>query len=122
MTYYPNVSAIACALRRCCPRCGQGNIFGSFLKVKPRCAECDLNLAEQDSGDGPATFGIFILGFLFAPLVLWYEFAFNPSPWQHFLIWPVLLLVAGYWILPAIKAMMIALEYKNHILAGQNNE
>ncbi|TAH36079.1 MAG: DUF983 domain-containing protein [Alphaproteobacteria bacterium] len=122
MTGYSTPSPLSCGLRLCCPRCGAGNIFSSFLKVKPRCLECNLNLAEQDSGDGPATFGIFILGFIFSPLVLWYEFSFNPPAWHHFVIWPILLAGAGYWILPRIKSAMIALEYKNHILAGQHEE
>ncbi len=122
MAEYVAPSPIYCGLRQCCPKCGGDNIFSSFLKVKSRCGACGLNLAEQDSGDGPATFGIFILGFVVAPLTLWVEFAFSPPPALHFILWPVVLALSGYWLLPRIKAMMIALEYKNKILAGGHAE
>jgi len=61
------VSPLAAALGCKCPRCGRGALFKGFLTVADRCTACDLDLSEVDSGDGPAVFLIFILGFTVVP-------------------------------------------------------
>ena len=51
--------------------------------MRPRCGVCGLDLARHDSGDGPAVFLIFILGFLVVPIVLWVEMTWRPALWIH---------------------------------------
>ncbi|NNG03364.1 MAG: DUF983 domain-containing protein, partial [Inquilinus sp.] len=52
------------ALAGRCPRCGRGRLYAGYLTLVERCESCGLALAENDSGDGPAVFLIFIIGFL----------------------------------------------------------
>ncbi|MFQ5468321.1 MAG: DUF983 domain-containing protein [Kiloniellaceae bacterium] len=111
--YYARHSALATGLRCRCPRCGQGKIFDGFLRVAARCRVCDLDLRKADSGDGPAVFIIFILGFLVVPLALLVEARFAPPMWVHMAIWPVVILGGSIGLLRPMKATMIALQYRH---------
>lgn len=104
-----------------CPRCGEGKLFQSYLKVRPVCDACGLNLSQQDSGDGPAVFVMFIVGFLIIPLALWMELALSPPFWLQMLIWPAAIIGSSLALLQPLKAAMIALEYKNKLLAGNSD-
>jgi uncharacterized protein (DUF983 family) len=104
---------LATGLRLRCPRCGQGRLFKGLLTVVERCPVCQLDLQAHDSGDGPAVFIIFILGFIVVPLALWVEFRFEPPFWVHLLLWPVLLLGGTIGLLRPLKAMMVAQQYRH---------
>ena len=69
-TKHPRVSPIAAGLACRCPRCGRGRLFDGYLTVAARCSACGLDLSKADSGDGPAVFIIFILGFLVAQHIM----------------------------------------------------
>ncbi|OUS13538.1 hypothetical protein A9Q97_04845 [Rhodospirillales bacterium 47_12_T64] len=94
-----------------CPRCGEGSIFKSFLIIADKCPFCGFDLAHSDSGDGPAVFIIFILGFLVIPIAIWFEVSFEPPLWVHALIWPVLILGGSIALLRPMKGLMVALQY-----------
>ena len=110
---WPPLSPFATGLRLRCPRCGQGKLFEGFLTVVERCAVCGLALRAHDTGDGPAVFIIFILGFIAVPLALWVEFRLEPPFWVHVLIWPVVLLGGSLGLLRPLKAAMVAQQYRH---------
>ena len=85
---WPPVPPLQAGLRCRCPRCGQGKLFKGLLDVTKSCAVCGLDLTAHDSGDGPAVFAIFLLGFIVVPLALGFEAAFAPPIWLHLVIWP----------------------------------
>lgn len=110
---FPPVSPLAAALGCKCPRCGQGPLFRGFLTVADRCTVCDLDLSEVDSGDGPAVFLIFILGFTVVPLTLWLSLAYDLPDWAPIAIGAgLLILLTGILIRPA-KAYVVALQYRH---------
>ncbi len=110
---WPPLSPLKTGLAQRCPRCGQGKLFKGFLTVVDRCSVCGLELQAHDSGDGPAVFIIFILGFIVVPLALWVEFRFEPPFWVHLLIWPVVLLGGTLGLLRPLKAIMVAQQYRH---------
>ena len=83
------------------------------MTVRERCAVCDFDLRAQDSGDGPAVFVIFILGFVTMGLAAWIEIALEPPLWVHALIWPVVVLGGTVALLRPLKATLIALQYRH---------
>jgi uncharacterized protein (DUF983 family) len=109
----PQRSAIATGLACKCPHCGQGRLFAGFLTVAERCAACGLDFKKADSGDGPAVFIIFILGFLVVPAAFWVEFRLEPPMWLHLTIWPPVILGGALGLLRPMKGMMIALQYRH---------
>jgi uncharacterized protein (DUF983 family) len=111
--YHRRVSPFTAGFRRCCPRCGRGRLFQSYLKVAPQCGECDLDFAAHDAGDGPAVFVILILGFIVVGLALWVDLTYRPPLWFHAILWSTLILGGTLTMLPVLKALLIALQFKH---------
>ena len=111
--WYPPVSPLAAGLGCKCPRCGRGRLFKGFLTVAPVCESCGLELAQHDSGDGPAVFVILILGFVVVGLALWVELRYEPPFWVHAALWVPLIVIGALLMLRRFKATLIALQYKH---------
>jgi uncharacterized protein (DUF983 family) len=111
--YYPPLGPFSTGLACKCPRCGKGPVFDGYLKVREICQECDLDLSEHDSGDGPAIFVIFILGATVVPLALWFEATFTPPLWVHAVVWGIAVIGGTLALLPPLKGVMVALQYRH---------
>ncbi len=97
---------------RCrCPVCAEGPLFDGFLKVIDRCESCGADLSRADSGDGPAVFVMFIVGFIVVPLALALEVAVRPPVWLHMLLWLPLATILTLLLLRPFKAVLIALQF-----------
>lgn len=122
MTYYPPVSPYAAGLGGKCPRCGQGDLFEGFLGLKKSCPVCGLDYAKADSGDGPAVFVIFIVGFLAVAIAFIARYAWFAPIWLAFALsagFAIALILA---LLRPLKATMIALQYANKAAEGRLEE
>ena len=62
--------AIARGLRGRCPACGAQGMFARFLKVRPCCEGCGLQLDAHQADDFPAYISIFVTGHLLAPVLI----------------------------------------------------
>ena len=80
-------SLLATGLGGRCPRCGRGRLFNGFLTVAPRCEACGLNLAAQDSGDGPVAFIVLLVGCIVVGGALIVEVKYGWPVWLHLLVW-----------------------------------
>ena len=109
---------LAVALRCRCPRCGRGRLFSGLLTVAATCTECGLDLSGQDSGDGPAVLGIFVLGALAMIGAFLVEFRLSPPLWVHAVLWPVLLIPAAVLMMRSAKAALIALQWRHRAGGG----
>jgi uncharacterized protein (DUF983 family) len=119
MTEAPPPSAVVAGLTARCPRCGRGLLFRSGLMLRDRCERCGLGYAFADSGDGPAVFAIFILGFAVLAGALWVEFRLEPPVWVHVVLWGVLTPLLAIALLRVLKAFLIALQYKHKAGEGR---
>lgn len=112
-------SVIKSALRGTCPRCGEGKLYRSFLKLGDRCDHCDLDYGFADSGDGPAVFVIMIVGFIATGGVLYTEFTYEPPLWLLIGLWGpltvLLCLIFLYWL----KGALIAQQFMTKAEQGQ---
>jgi uncharacterized protein (DUF983 family) len=108
-------SALRAGLLGRCPRCGEGRLFqGPFtLRLRDRCDACGMSYGFVDSGDGPAVFVIIVLGFLVMGAALIVEFKLSPPLWVHLVVWAPLTVVLAFALLRPMKAMLIALQYRN---------
>jgi len=113
------VSPLVAGLKCRCPRCGQGRLFSGPLNLRERCDQCGLGYAFVDTGDGPAVFAIFILGFLCLGGALIAEFKFGVPWWVHVLLWGVLTPIFAVFLLRFLKATLIALQFKNKAEEGR---
>ncbi|HET8727737.1 MAG TPA: DUF983 domain-containing protein [Alphaproteobacteria bacterium] len=109
----PSVSPLKAGLACACPRCGRGGLFEGFLSVVDRCSVCGLPLKENDSGDGPAVFLIFILGFVAVPLAFWIDAAFDVPYWTPGLVSGIVVIALACALLRPMKAYVLALQYRH---------
>jgi len=119
MTYYPPVSPYSTGLSGKCPRCGQGDLFNSYLKVAESCNVCGLDYAKEDSGDGPAVFVIFIVGFLAVVLAIVARYIWFAPIWLAFLISSLGAVAMIFGLLQPLKGVMIALQYRHKAEEGR---
>jgi len=110
---------IATGLKGLCPRCGKGHIFQGYLKVKPKCEVCGLDLDFANTGDGPAFFVMSIVGILVVALALWAEFAYEPPLWLHLVMWTVLSIVLSLALVRPLKGVLVNLQYHHKAEEGR---
>ena len=110
----PTVAGLRCV----CPRCGKGPLFAGYLKVRPRCRACGLDLGFAESSEGPAVFIIFIVGFIVVAAAALTEATVHPHPMVHLALWVPLTIILSLALLRPFKATMIALHYR-HVLDGE---
>ncbi len=113
MTASGTVPPLQAALTCTCPRCGRGRLFKGFLSVVDECEACGLPLGRHDSGDGPAVFLIFILGFLAVPLAIWIELSYVVPMWLPALVAGAAVIVLALALLRPSKAYVLALQYRH---------
>jgi uncharacterized protein (DUF983 family) len=116
---HKGVSAVSAGLRARCPRCGKGKLFKNVLELRDKCDTCGLDYKFIDTGDGPAVFAIFILGFLVLGMALYVEFTYLPPVWVHVVLWGVLTPLIALLLLRWLKATLIALQFKHKAEEGR---
>ncbi len=116
---HSEVSAFSAGLMGRCPRCGKGPLFQMFLNMRERCTSCGLDYKFVDTGDGPAVFAIFILGFLVLGGALWVEFRFEPALWVHVVLWGIVTPILALGLLRFLKAVLIALQFHHKAEEGK---
>jgi uncharacterized protein (DUF983 family) len=114
----PGAPVLLVAFGSRCPRCGKGKLFQGFLTLAPRCAECHLDFAKIDTGDGPAVFVILVVGFLVVGAALITEVVYEPPYWVHVVLWLPLTLILCLGLLRPFKAALVALQYKHKAAQG----
>jgi uncharacterized protein (DUF983 family) len=87
-------------------------LFRSGLVLRERCETCGLDYAFADSGDGPAVFAIFILGFVVLGAALIAEFKFNAPVWFHIAAWGLLTPLLAVGLLRLLKGLLIGQQYR----------
>ena len=117
--FHPPVPALVTGMRCRCPRCGQGRLFRGFLELAPSCDVCKLDYSFSDAGDGPAVFVILFAGFLVTGGAVLTEILYQPPYWVQAVIWLPVTLLAPLLMLRPVKALLIALQYKNKAAEGK---
>ncbi len=115
----PPVPALKAAITARCPRCGEGPLFSGAIALHERCDKCSLDYKFIDTGDGPAIFGIMILGFLVLGGALILEFKVGPPLWVHLVLWGIGTPLLALGLLRFLKALLIALQFKHKAEEGR---
>ena len=106
-------------MRCVCPRCGRGKLFAGFLAVRDTCAVCGLDLTKADSGDGPAFFVMFAVGFVAVAFAFALRFAFELPAGAVLLLATLLTVVLTFALLRPTKALLVALQHRNDASEGR---
>jgi len=95
-----------------CPNCGEGKLFGRFLKVVDHCAVCGEDFTPQRADDFPAYLVIVVIGHITIPAVLVVEEAFAPPLWLQYLIWLPFIAFGALTLLQPAKGTVVALQWQ----------
>jgi uncharacterized protein (DUF983 family) len=102
-----------------CPNCGQGRLFGGYLKVEPRCAVCGHDNARYRADDGPAYFTILIVGHLVVAPLLCLSFIWTWPPAMVVALTFSLIGAAVLTLLPLVKGAFIGVQWATQATAAQ---
>lgn len=95
-----------------CPRCHRGRLYRSLLAVAGSCAECGLSFSGHEEGDGPAFFGILVVGALAAIGAAVTEIVYQPPYWLQAALWFPFILIGSVLALRVGKAALIHAQYR----------
>jgi uncharacterized protein (DUF983 family) len=112
----PRPASVAQAVRRGflgrCPACGQGRLFGRFLKVAERCDACGQEFHHHRADDFPPYIVMFIVGHIIGYGIYTAEIRFDDVPlWFHLAVWPALTLGLCLALLQPVKGAVVGLQY-----------
>jgi uncharacterized protein (DUF983 family) len=107
----PLSQAMLNGLRGRCPRCGEGRLFGRFVKVQASCPACGEELHHHRADDLPAYLVIFIVGHVFLPVILAVETMYAPAYWIQAVLWLPLLVGAAIGLLQPVKGAVVGLQW-----------
>jgi uncharacterized protein (DUF983 family) len=94
-----------------CPACGEGRLFGRFLKVADTCAACGTDLHHHRADDFPPYIVILIVGHVVGTGLLVSETEFDVPLWFHLALWPALDLILCILLLQPVKGAVVGLQY-----------
>lgn len=94
-----------------CPRCGEGNLFSKYLKIRSACPDCGLDLTHQRTDDGPAYITILIVGHIGVFLLTTLVHHMSERPLALALIMSGVCLVLSLLLLPRVKGGMVGLQW-----------
>ena len=94
------------------PRCGQGQIFSSYLTLADACPNCSLKLTGSDAGDGHFVPVIIMIGGIIIAMATVMELTWQLPLWFHAILWLPLAVILVTLTLPPIKGLAVAMQYR----------
>lgn len=108
---YPLFRSIGRGLAHKCPACGQGPLYGRYLKVREVCQACGHPLRRYPADDGPAYLTILLIGHLIVAPLLFFPIVWEAPARYSAPILLSALTVVTLTLLPRIKGGWIGLMY-----------
>ena len=94
-----------------CPACGEGRMYGKYLKVEPVCTACGEELHHHRADDFPPYIVISIVGHLLLSLALTIELAFSPPAWVTISFLIALGSILTLVLLQPVKGAVVAIQW-----------
>lgn len=107
-----------------CPNCGEGRMFGSFLKTHDNCPVCHEELHHQRADDFPAYLVVFVVGHIVVGAFMGFEMMFELTTWQHLAIWIPITILSAIALIQPIKGAVIGMQWalRMHGFGGSADE
>ncbi|ASK88831.1 DUF983 domain-containing protein [Sphingorhabdus sp. SMR4y] len=96
-----------------CPRCRQGRMFRTWLKIQDSCETCGLDYRFATPDDGPAFFSLCFVAFPLLFFVVWLQVVFELPVPLVFAIAVPLMAIGCLLPLRPIKGWLVASQYLN---------
>lgn len=99
------------ALKGCCPACGEGKLFRTYLKQVENCASCGEAFGQIRADDAAPWATIILVGHVFLPFAFMVDVDFMPV-WVVMTMWSALFAAISLAVLPRAKALFIAILWQ----------
>ena len=113
---------LSCGFMCKCPQCGEGKLFGKWLKVADHCESCGEEFHHHRADDFPAYVVILLLGHIMVPFALWLEDAFAPPMWVNMAVSIPLTMVLCLALLQPVKGAIVALQWRMGMHGFKNSK
>ena len=97
--------------RQKCPSCGDGRLYGKYLKVNDVCTTCGTELHHHRADDAPPYFVMTITAHVVVGGILILERLYSPPTWVQLSIWLPMLVLLSLWLLPRVKGALIGYQW-----------
>lgn len=94
-----------------CPHCGEGRLFGSWLKTVHACDHCGQVLDQHRADDFPAYLVIVIVGHIVVTAFLSVESAYELSMTAHLALWVPLTVILSVALLQPVKGAVVGMQW-----------
>lgn len=94
-----------------CPNCGEGRMFGRFLKVNDTCSVCGAELHHHRADDFPPYIVVTIVGHLVLGGFMMTEMLVTLSNWQHLAIWVPITIAGSIALMQPVKGGVVGLQW-----------
>jgi uncharacterized protein (DUF983 family) len=109
-------SAIGRGLMGRCPSCGEGKLFGGFLKPVEACPVCAEDMTPQRSDDLPPYIIITIVGHIVVGgMVMAEQMELDWSYGTHALVWGAMIIGLSLAMMQPVKGAVIGLQWANRM-------
>ena len=103
--------AVMKGLKCKCPKCGEGQLFDSWLKVTPQCSVCGEDLYHERAQDFPPYITIMIVGHVVVTLIMMVEANYEWSLLTHLLVWIPISTVMTLAIMQPVKGGGVGFQW-----------
>ena len=83
-----------------------------MLKYADSCAVCGADFRDEDAGDGPAIFVIFIVGIFIVPMALGFQMVLDPPIFVTLLVWSPIVIIVSLWLLRLLRGLMFNIAWQ----------
>jgi len=73
---------------------------------------CGADFSDEDAGDGPAVFVIFIVGIFIVPMGLGFHMILDPPLAVTFILWGIIIITASLWLLRLMRGVMFNIAWQ----------
>lgn len=94
-----------------CPNCGEGKLYGKYLKVNDLCPACGTELFHQRADDAPPYFVMTITAHVIVAGIIIVERLYSPPTWVQLAIWMPALILLSLWLLPRVKGSLVGYQW-----------
>ncbi|MGE3302883.1 MAG: DUF983 domain-containing protein [Hyphomonadaceae bacterium] len=105
------LSPMRTGVRGRCPRCGEGKLFRSFLRLAPACEACGLDFGFADPADGPAFFVMSVTSFLAVGVAFVLQAALESPMWVILTASAAVIVGVSLALLTPIKGWLVNSQY-----------
>jgi uncharacterized protein (DUF983 family) len=94
-----------------CPACGEGRLFGRFLKSVEACSSCGEHLDRHAADDFPPYIVVTIMGHVVLAGFMMTEMILPLSNWGHLAIWVPITILGSLGLMQPVKGGVIGLQW-----------